>query len=131
MTALPPNFKKIRLHLAKCKEFPEGSTRHGYEFIAPLDDANHIDVESWKTHRAACVTHHFWPGEVTKEGLLVHRAGGAGGATWLFDYDKRSQFDDEAGYRFGAHPFVPGEYVSIRDEDGELRTFVVAGVSAV
>ena len=36
--------------------------------------------------------------------------------------------DDEAGYRFAAHAFVPGEYVSIRDEDGEMHTFQVISV---
>ena len=34
----------------------------------------------------------------------------------------------KAGYRFGAHAFVPGEYVSIRDEDGESHTFHVVSV---
>ncbi len=129
MTALPPNFKTIRLHLAKCKEFPDGSARHGYEFVAPLDATSHIDPEAWKQHREACVAHRFWPGEVSRQGRLIHRAGGTGGATWLFDYDNRTTFDDEAGFRFGAHAFVPGEYVSVRDEDGELRTFQVASVS--
>jgi hypothetical protein len=33
--------------------------------------------------------------------------------------------------RFGVHTFSPGEYVSIKDEDGELHTFVVASVEAV
>jgi hypothetical protein len=37
--------------------------------------------------------------------------------------------DDESGYRFGAHAFAPGEYVSIRDEAGELHTFRVLSVS--
>ena len=37
MTALPHAFKRIRLNLARSKEFPQGSQRHGYEFVAPLD----------------------------------------------------------------------------------------------
>ena len=39
--------------------------------------------------------------------------------------------DDEAGYRFGAHRFAPGEYVSIRDHDGEMHTFRVVAVEPV
>jgi hypothetical protein len=31
--------------------------------------------------------------------------------------------DDEAGNRFGAHAFSPGEYVSIRGDERELHTF--------
>ena len=33
--------------------------------------------------------------------------------------------DDEAGYRFANHRFVPGEYVSIKEHDDVLRTFRV------
>ncbi len=29
--------KKIRLELARDREHPEGSNRHGYEFVGPLD----------------------------------------------------------------------------------------------
>jgi hypothetical protein len=29
------------------------------------------------------------------------------------------------------HAFAPGEYVSIKDDDGELHTFVVTSVEAV
>ncbi len=36
--------------------------------------------------------------------------------------------DEEAGYRFGAHTFATGEYVSIRDHGGELHTFKVTSV---
>ena len=46
MTTLPHNFKRIRLNLARSKEFPQGSPRHGYEFVAPLDAQGHIDVEA-------------------------------------------------------------------------------------
>jgi hypothetical protein len=33
--SLPHVLKRIRLELARSKEFPMGSTRHGYEFVAP------------------------------------------------------------------------------------------------
>jgi hypothetical protein len=48
----------------------------------------------------------------------------------VFDYDPAASDDDESGYRFGAHVFVPGEYVTIRSEDGELHTFQVASVES-
>jgi hypothetical protein len=31
------SLKLIRLELARTPDFPEGSRRHGYEFVAPLD----------------------------------------------------------------------------------------------
>jgi hypothetical protein len=60
----------------------------------------------------------------------VHKSGGAEHARWLFDYNPDSTEDDEPGYRFGMHVFIPGEYVSIRDEQGELHTFQVVSVEA-
>jgi len=45
MTQLPHVLKRIRLNLARSKEFPNGSARHGYEFVAPLDDTGHIDAK--------------------------------------------------------------------------------------
>jgi hypothetical protein len=58
---------------------------------------------------------------------LIHRAGGAGGATWVIDYDESSSDDDEPGYRLDIHSFVPGEYVTIREQDG-AQTFRVEAV---
>jgi hypothetical protein len=41
--SLPHVLKRIRLELARSKEFPVGSANHGYEFVAPLDNNGHID----------------------------------------------------------------------------------------
>jgi hypothetical protein len=130
MPTLPHAFKRIRLNLARSKDFPEGSARHGYEFVAPLDVESHIDPVLWKQHREHCGVRRFWENEPDETGRLVHRPGGQGGV-WKFDYDPAGNDDDEAGYRFGAHLFRPGEYVSIRDEDGVMHTFVVATVEPV
>jgi hypothetical protein len=62
-------------------------------------------------------------------GHLLHKPGGPEHAQWVFDYDDAAEYDDESGYRFGAHAFAPGEYVSIRDDAGELHTFRVLSVS--
>ena len=121
--------KLIRLNLARSKDFPHGSTRHGYEIIAPLDYAGHIDPVAWKDHRGQCRVKRIWDGEETEAGLLVHRPGGAEHARWVFDYNPKEQSNDEAGYRFGSHTFASGEYVSIRSVDGNMHTFVVASVT--
>jgi hypothetical protein len=70
----------------------------------------------------------FWEGEDDEVGRLVHKSGGAEHARWIFDYDETAEDDDEAGYRFGDHAFRNGEYVSIRDENGEMHTFQVVSV---
>jgi hypothetical protein len=120
--------KSVRLQLARSKQHPEGSQNHGYQFVAPLDAEGHIDPEAWKAHRDQCRVRRFWQGEEDQTGRLVHRPGGAEHARWMFDYDPQRDDDDESGYRFGAHKFAPGEYVSIADERGELHTFRVISV---
>ncbi|WP_298966618.1 hypothetical protein [uncultured Roseibium sp.] len=122
-----PALKKIRLNLARTKEFPQGSARHGYEFTAPLDGTGHIDAALWKKERDHCRVRRFWGDEQEDIGHLIHRPGGS----WAFHYDIDGDDDDEAGYRFGAHAFNPGEYVSIKDEDGELHTFQVVTVLSI
>ena len=120
--------KTITLHAARSKEFPAGSIRHGYAFVAPLTEEGKIDAEAWKAHRGECFVHRFWADEPEMRGLLVHRPGGRGGASWAFELGD-GLADEEEGFRFGDHAFRPGEYVSLREEDGELMTFRVASVA--
>jgi hypothetical protein len=127
---LPHSFKRIRLHLARSKEFPTGSARHGYEFVAPLNAEGHIDAELWRKHRENCGVRRFWGAESEQVGHLLHKPGGAEHARWVFDYDESRSDDDEAGYRFGAHAFAPGEYVSITEDDGDVHTFRVVSVES-
>ena len=116
---------RITLNLARSKEFPAGSAQHGYELIAPLDGNGHLDAEGWRKAKEACTVRRFWADEENDLGHLVHRGGEKGGS-WAFTYDIAGDEDDEAGYRFGAHSFNVGDYVSIRDDDEVLHTFVVA-----
>jgi hypothetical protein len=128
---LPHSFKRIRLHLARSKEFPTGSSRHGYEFVAPINAQGHIDTELWRKYRDNCRVRRFWGEEPDQLGRLLHKPGGSEHARWVFDYDESRSDDDEAGYRFGGHAFVPGEYVSVTEDDGEVHTFRIVSVEAV
>lgn len=118
------SLKRITLHLARTKAFPNGSPDHGYEFIAPLDATHHIDAEAWHKVRDECRVTRFWGGQEQDIGHLVRRPGGS----WAFHYDVKGEEDDEAGYRFASHAFIEREYVSLKDQDGELQPFVVAYV---
>jgi hypothetical protein len=122
---------RILLNLARSKEFPDGSARRGYDFIAPLDAEGHIDPILWKKYRDYCRVRRFWQGEGDEIGRLVHKPGGAEHARWVFDYNPDEDDDDEAGYRFGVHAFVPGEYVSITGQDRKLHTFRVIAADPV
>lgn len=121
---------RITLHLARSREFPDGSDRHGYEILAPLDAEGKLDAVEWKHRKRSCRVRRFWAGEPARQGILIHRAGGPGGATWLIDYDDSTETDDEAGYRLGSHRFVKGEYVSVKDEDGTMHTFRIDDIAA-
>ena len=121
--------KKIRLELARDREHPEGSARHGYEFVGPLDENGHLDPVAWKKHRERCRVRRFWVNEADEIGHLVRKPGGQ----WAFHYGAGGDTDeDEGGYRFGNHTFTVGEYVSIREHDEDvMRTFRVVRVEAL
>lgn len=118
--------KRIRLVLARDHEFPNGSLDRGYDIIAPLDDTDHLVAEEWRKEREKCRVRRFWA-EETRMGHLVHKRGGQGGI-WAIDYNPKSEEDDEPGYKFDKHKFTPGEYVSLKEHDGVMRTFHIASV---
>lgn len=117
--------KTIQLELARDRDFPTGSVTRGYVLKAPLTAEGHIDAEAWREARKNCTVTRFWEGEADQTGHLRHTRGGQ----WAFHYDiEGDPEDDEVGYRFESHVFNEGEYVSIREQDGELRTFRVVSV---
>jgi hypothetical protein len=116
---------RIRLELARDREFPQGNPRRGYDFKAPLDPSGHIVVARWRIERKNCSVVRFWDG-ATEHGHLIRKPGGS----WAFHYDiLGDETDDETGYRFGDHAFRIGDYVSIKEHDDVMRTFRVASVS--
>jgi hypothetical protein len=72
---LSHTLKRIRLNLARSKEFPSGSSRHGYELVAPLDHFGHIDPHLWQRHRNQCQVRRFWQGEDDQIGPLIFAPG--------------------------------------------------------
>jgi hypothetical protein len=119
--------KRIRLELARNPDFPNGSRHHGYEFVAPLDDSEHLVAAEWAKDRDRCSVKRFWAGQPNELGKLIHRRGGA----WVFDYNPATESDDEPGFKFDKHRFVPGEYVSITEHDHVQRAFRVASVEEI
>lgn len=118
--------KKIRIELARDREFPEGSRLHGYEFTAPVDENDRIHAEDWRRMRDRCRVRRFWDGEGDQIGHVVRKPGGS----WAFHYDVHGdEDDDDSGYRFGDHQFRIGEYVSLREHDEEVRTFRIVSVT--
>jgi hypothetical protein len=128
MTNAQGMLRRVRLELARDHEFPNGSRERGYDFIAPLDDKGHVDAEAWKVVRDRCRVRRFWADEPDEVGHILHKRG----RLWAFHYDIHGDpTHDETGFRFESHAFLPGEYVSIKEQDGVLRTFRVASVREV
>ncbi len=125
-----PKLRKVTLHVARCPAFPAGSEDHGYVFVAPLTSDGRLDPGLWRRERSRCRAVRFWAGSPAQVGLLKHRAGGAGGATWLLDFDPTRSDDDKAGERLDLHRFAPGEYVTLTDE-GRSLVFQVASVEGL
>ena len=119
------SLKKIRLELARTREFPEGNAACGYEFKAPLDAAGHLDAALWAKHRDDCTVRRFWLRADDEHGRLVHHRGNK----WVFSY-RPGEEDDEPIFRFDSHVFKVGEYVSVTEHDGVTRPFKVAEVRA-
>jgi len=117
--------RRVRLELARNSDFPGGSPERGYDFIVPLDDAGHIVPEAWKLLRERCRVRRFWAHEADQVGHVVHKPGGA----WAFHYDIHGDgTHDETGFHFETHKLLTGEYVSVKEQDGVLRTFLVHSV---
>jgi hypothetical protein len=101
--------------------FPEGEDDYGYVVHAPLDSHGRLDAALWRDKRALCTVRRFHPNEAPADGWLRHR-----GDAWYFWYDEADEGPEERGVRLGAHEFRPGEYVTIREGDGDVLTFRVA-----
>lgn len=121
---------RIVLHLARHPLFPNGSARHGYEFVLPLTAEGEIDTAEWRAEKDKCRARRFWAGLPDRIGHFVRKPGGRGGATWIIDYDRRTHADDETGIQLDRRKFAPGEYISLADGQ-EDHTFQIDSVEPV
>ncbi len=116
--------KHVLLELARSHDFPSGSSAHGYDFVAPLSDDGKLLPEEWRRDGKACTVRRFWAGEDESHGHLVHT-----GKSWRFHYDDGDIDEDEPLFKLDRHSIRQGEYLSITEHDGTLRTFRVVRVS--
>ena len=117
---LPPNFRHVRLLLAREREHPQGTRSEGYDLLVPLDESGRLDPAIWRANQAACRVRHFAGDTEVGIGRLRRKPGGQ----WYFDYAEGEE-DDEPGFRLGEERFVPGEYVSIGSK-GTMHTYRVS-----
>jgi hypothetical protein len=113
--------RQVRLEMARCPEFPEGSSYHGYELSIPLTRGGRLDPDAWLKHRAETGFRRFWAGEEERGQLRHDRRG------WTLAFEAGGDAD-EVIFKGDAHRFTAGEYVSIKERDGITRTFHIAAV---
>lgn len=118
--------KRIRIELARTPEFPEGSSHHGYEFIAPLTPDGHLDTEEWHISKDFCTVKRFWGDEEEEHGHLRHVGRG-----WRFDYAPETDEDDEPLFRLDRHEIREGDYLSVIERDGEALPFRIVSIHSM
>ena len=118
------SFYLIRLELGRSAEFPEGAPNRGYEIKAPLTADGHFNEEAWRAAKDKCVVRRFWQGEPDEHGKLIHTRH----RTWAISYEP-GEDDDEPLFSLATHKIVPGEYISIREQDGDTLTFAIVSVT--
>jgi hypothetical protein len=118
-----PRLKQVRLELARCDGFPQGSQDHGYELIAPLFADGSLAAGLWRDEKEKCTVRRFWEGEPDQCGFLRHLGRG-----WRFDYDRKTTDDDEPIFKLDRHHVTPGAYITITEHDGVERPFKIVSV---
>jgi hypothetical protein len=116
-----PMMRTVRLEMARCHEFPEGSPTHGYELRVPLTAAGKLDRDFWLKDRQGSGFRRFWGGE-EEHGEVRHRHHG-----WTLSFTPHVEAD-EVIFRADDHRFAVGEYLSIKEKDGVTRTFRIASI---
>ena len=116
--------RQVRLETARCHEFPEGSSDHGYELSLPLTLDGRLDRDAWLKHRDSVGFRRFWGVEM-EHGQLKHARRG-----WTLAFAPGTD-DDEVIFKGDEHRFAEGEYVSIKERDGITRTFRVVSVKSL
>jgi hypothetical protein len=119
---------RITLRLARnpSTDFVEGDPERGYVLMAPLTDEGKIDADVYAAAKAACTVRRFGPDMDAAEGKLKRHA-----SDWYFDYDALKTSDDEPVFKLGDHRFLPGDYITITDEDGTPLTYQVSETEQV
>ena len=118
-------WKTIRLELARTPEFPEGSPRHAYQLHLPLGRDGIIDEAAWARARERAIAIRLWPGERDLHGYVIRVGSG-----WAISY-RRGEEDDERLFHLETHALVPGNYLTLTEQDGHQLPFKVAEVAAL
>jgi hypothetical protein len=115
----------VRLELARTPEFPDGSASRAYLVHLPLDQGGLIDEDAMRRTPAMATVRRFWPNERDMAGYVISTPRG-----WALSYRPGDE-DDETIFHLETHRLRIGEYVTLREPDGEQLPFRVVSLRAL
>ncbi|MCZ8195233.1 MAG: hypothetical protein ACK5QD_13135 [Brevundimonas sp.] len=108
----------IRMELARDADAPDGDPDVGYDLVLPLDDNRRLaGAEAFANQPQAGRVRRFRDGETEAIGQLKHGPGGV----WRLEFEGEPR--PEVAFRLGEEQFQPGEYVAIREADGDYHPY--------
>jgi hypothetical protein len=109
---------RVTLVLARCREFPGGDPRRGYELLVPLKEDRRLDLEAWKGRRHGNPVRRFSSGFGEAWGEL----------RWFLAFG-HGEAGEEAFIAEDDGSFALGEEVPIIEWDGQVRIFRVVALA--
>ncbi|MEM8986214.1 MAG: hypothetical protein AAGC95_05770 [Pseudomonadota bacterium] len=119
------HLKYVHLTIARNpgEDIPEDEYDQRYLITAPLTPEGHIDETLWRDHKDKCEARHITAGRADRIGKLTRRGG-----AWRLHYPGDAPSDDEMLFHLDTHKFLPGEYVTVSEPDGDVFTYRIARV---
>lgn len=116
---------RVTLVLAAGPGFPNGSEDHRYEFDAVLDAHGQLDDAAWRADPAAWAALRERPGEPPRPGDVQHDAE----TGWSLRFDSTETGRELSEPLLVTGPLRPGEYVTLRAEDGRDVSYRVVNIA--
>ena len=124
-TSLPPQFRQIRIELAREPGHPEGDASVAYTIVAPLDADGRIDQKLWRAHRGTPAGSR---GVARTRRTNMVTSSTIRAVPGVFTMTATSSCPRISATISADEHFVTGEYVSI-NESGKMHTYRVVSVS--
>jgi hypothetical protein len=115
----------VTLVLAAGPGFPGGSEDHRYELEAVLDANGQLNPAAWHADPQPWPARRFRPGEAPRSGDVQHDAE----TGWSLRFDSTAEARELSEPLVSAGVLRPGEYVTLRDENGRDYSYRVVNLA--
>lgn len=100
----------------------DADDHRGYALVAPLTEDGHLDEDAFRAVHDQCTVRRFSPDSDAETGRLRRHGQG-----WAFAYGEAEA--EEPLFKLAEHRFQLGEYVSVKEDDGELLAYKVTEIA--